>query len=107
MNGFPLTCLVDTNIPKTANLAVDPGGIPDDLVECVFACVEAIDHVRKFGNLILDAEGEIFAEYQKNLSMRGQPGVGDAFLKWVHDHQWSWPDGSRVKITKNGDSYDE
>ncbi len=39
--------------------------------------------------------------------MRGQPGVGDLFLKWVHDHRWSFPSEDRVAITKDGDSYKE
>ena len=37
--------------------------------------------------------------------MRGQPGVGDIFMKWVHDNRWSLPDSDRVTISKDGDSY--
>ena len=39
--------------------------------------------------------------------MKGQPGVGDRFMKWVHDHRWSLPDSQRVVIAKNSDSYNE
>ena len=39
--------------------------------------------------------------------MRGQPGVGDRFIKWVHDNRWSLPDSDRVAISRNGDSYDQ
>ena len=39
--------------------------------------------------------------------MKGQPGVGDRFMKWVHDNRWSLPDSQRVNITKNSDSYNE
>jgi hypothetical protein len=28
-------------------------------------------------------------------------------MKWVHDNRWSLPDTQRVKITRNGESYDE
>lgn len=28
MGNLPKKCLVDTNVPKTANLAVDPDNIP-------------------------------------------------------------------------------
>jgi hypothetical protein len=107
MNNLPKKCLVDTNVPKTANLATDPAIIPDDLANCVLACVEAIDHVVKKGQLVLDAASEIFDEYRNQLSLSGQPGVGDSFMKWVHDNRWKFPDADRVPITKNGDSYDE
>lgn len=107
MRSFSEKCLIDTNVPKTANLALDPENISDDLTGCVLACIVAIDHVVKKGGLILDAGEEIFTEYRNNLSMSGQPGVGDRFMKWVHDNRWGFPAADRVTITKNGDSYDE
>ena len=48
-----------------------------------------------------------FFEYRQQLSMKGQPGVGDRFMKWVHDNRWSLPDSQRVTITRNGDTYEE
>ena len=107
MSKLPKKCLVDTNVPKIANLSLDPAGVPSDLVGCVFACVEAIQHVVKNGCLVIDAGGEIYDEYRQQLSLKGQPGVGDRFMKWVHDNRWSLPDCDRVTITKNGKSYDE
>ncbi len=105
--NFPKKCLVDTNVPKTANLAVDPNDIPNELAGCVLACVEAVEHVIKKRGLVIDAGNEIYDEYRQKLSFKGQPGVGDGFLKWVHDHRWSLPDSHRVTITKNGESYDQ
>ena len=105
--NLPQICLVDTNVPKTANSANDPARIPDELIECVQACVAAIDHVIHKGQLVLDAGNEIFDEYRQQLCMSGQPGIGDAFMKWVHDTQWGSREENRVVITKNGDSYDE
>jgi hypothetical protein len=107
MSALPKKCLVDTNVPKKANMATDPSNIPDDLTHCVFACIEAIDNVIKKGGLVLDAGDEIFDEYRHQLSMSGQPGVGDRFMKWVHDNRWTFPAEDRVIITKNGQSYDE
>jgi len=69
--------------------------------------VEAVAHVVKTGGLVLDTDDEIFTEYLSNLSMSGQPGVGDMFMKWVHDNRWIFPDADRITITKNGDSYNE
>ena len=105
--NLPLICLVDTNVPKTANLANDPANIEFELVECVQYCVEAIEHVTNKCQLVLDAGNEIFDEYRQQLCMSGQPGIGDSFMKWVHDTQWRPPEENRVVITKNGDSYDE
>ncbi len=67
--------------------------------------VEAISRVVKSGGLVIDAGDEIFNEYRANLSMKGQPGIGDSFLKWVHDNRWGLPEEDRVKITKSKDSY--
>jgi hypothetical protein len=100
-------CLIDTNVPTTANLANSSGRIPPDLIHCVSACVQAIDHVVKKGGLVLDDGDEIFDEYRRHLSLKGQPGIGDLFMKWVHDNRWKFPDADRVVITKKGDSYNE
>jgi hypothetical protein len=105
--SLPKKCLVDTNVPKTANLATQPDRDSDVSEACVLACIEAVEHVIKKRGLIIDTGDEIFDEYRQQLSMKGQPGVGDRFMKWVHDNRWSLNDAQRVTITRNGDSYDE
>ena len=95
--NLPKKCLVDTNVPMTANLAFqsDPEcGVP---YACVYACVEAIEHVTKNGGLVIDAGDEIFTEYRHHLHMSGQPGLGDLFMKWVHDNRWRLPDSDLVE----------
>lgn len=99
--------IVDTNVPKTANRAVDPMSIPDDLIICVQQCLESIMEVIENGNLVLDDGDEIFNEYKGKLSMSGQPGVGDKFLKWLHANRYSFPESDRVTITPNNSSYNE
>ena len=104
---LPKQCVVDTNVPMVANLSAksDPGSdVPPD---CVMACVKAVGHVIEKQGLILDKGNEIFSEYLKNLRIAGQPGVGDGFMKWVHDNLGHLYDCQGVNITKNGDSYDE
>ncbi len=103
--SFPDKCLVDTNVPKMANRATSSDDIPEELVDCVRACVNAIEHVIKKRGLVIDAGDEIFNEYRQQLSLKGQPGLGDSFMKWVHDNRWSLPDSDRVTISKDGDSY--
>lgn len=105
--SLPEKCLVDTNVPKTANLSTQPDPDSDVPDACVLACIEAIEHVTTKGGLVIDAGDEIFDEYRQQLSMQGQPGVGDRFMKWVHDNRWKLPDAQRVKINRNNDSYDE
>ncbi len=55
----------------------------------------------------MDSGNEIYEEYGHKLSFRGQPGVGDKFFRWVHDHRFALPEDHRVSITKNENSYDE
>jgi hypothetical protein len=76
--------ILDTNVPVCAN-----GMTPQASPACQLACVNAVEDVTlgKRGVLLLDSLGHILAEYQSYLSRRGQPGVGDAFFKWLVDNQ--------------------
>jgi hypothetical protein len=71
------------------------------------ACIAAGEPVIKPGGLIIEAGDEIFDEYRQQRSMKGQPGMGDTFMKWVNDHRYNPEYCSRVTITINGDSYQE
>ena len=105
--NLPLRCVVDTNVPIVANLATQPDSDSDFPISCVEACLRAVEHVVETRGLILDAGDEIFSEYMRHLSLSGQPGIGDRFMKWVHDYRWTLDSSQRVSITKNGDSYDQ
>lgn len=107
MVSLPKKCLIDTNVPINANQATNPKNIPDELRLCVLECINAVEHVVKNGGLVLDEGGEIFDEYLKCLSLRGQPGLGDEFVRWVHDHQWMDESVDRIPITPAGNSYTE
>ncbi len=104
---LPKKCLVDTNVPKTANLAISPSEIPHESTDCVAACVDAIAHVIKNGGLVIDDGDEIFDEYRKNLCLSGHKGIGNTFMKWVFDNRWNLPDSDRVTITRNNGSYNQ
>jgi len=107
MSSLPKKCLVDTNVPKIANLSKGVADIPGELAECVLACVEAVDYVQKRGSLVLDDGDEIYDEYRGQLSLSGEPGVGDRFMLWVHDNRWKFADEDRVVINQDGVSYRE
>ena len=107
MSRLPKKCLVDTNVPISANLATKPDQNSDVPDTCVLECIRQIQGITKNGGLVVDDAGELFSEYINNLSLSGHPGVGDTFAKWVHDNQWNTDKVTRITITKNGDSYDE
>lgn len=106
--SLPEKCVVDTNVPIIANLATSPDSGSDVSGSCIDACINAIEHIiEKRCILVIDEGGEIFDEYLQHLSLKGPPGIGDAFMKWVNDHQWNPAYFDRVKITKTGHTYDE
>lgn len=84
MKHLPRPCLVDTNVAVVANGKSEQAD--DSLVE---KCIDAILEVTRNGGLVVDEGGLIFEEYRLNLSLSGQPGTGDAFMKWVNDYQWN------------------
>lgn len=109
--------VVDTNVPKVANLALQAKsdeGVPH---ECIMNCVRAIKGVMQKNCLVIDAEGEILKEYRRQMSpdksraAGKQTGVGDLFVKWaVENCHWGEIDTAlvqRVAITREGDSYRE
>jgi len=86
--------VVDTNVLVVANLANEQAG-PD----CVLNCVDALERIQKKGRLVLDEAMLIFQEYQQYCSFSGQPGVGDAFFKWAHQHLYNEERCELVSIT--------
>jgi len=90
----PKRCVVDTNVAVTAN--GDQAGISP---ACVNASAEALQQIMSGGHLFVDEAGLIVGEYCQNLSRKGQPGPGDAFLKWVLTHEWGGKWVTRVRLT--------
>lgn len=66
--------VVDTNVLIVAN---------NKSPQCILACVRQLQQIQKQDILVLDNLWLIIKEYRANVSDKGQPGVGDAFLKWV------------------------
>lgn len=93
-------CVVDTNVPLTANAGEhsDP--------RCVLACVDAIRELMRSGHLVVDDQFRIIKEYGHKLSASGQPGVGDAFRKWVLTNHANPTRCTRVSITPKTDPRD-
>lgn len=70
--------IVDTNVPVAAN-----GRSQQASPSCISACVRRLDRLCREDTIVLDDGWIILREYMNNLRSLGQPGVGDAFLKWV------------------------
>ena len=90
-----MTVIVDTNVPKVAN------GFSEQASEdCVEICVERLEQITTGEmKLALDDQRRIIDEYRRQLNPSGQPGFGDAFLKWV-EINWTNPEQCNlVEIT--------
>jgi hypothetical protein len=74
-----MRAVVDTNVAIVANHRVARQASP----VCVATCSRRILELIKTGKLVLDDQWLIIREYCAHLRSSGQPGVGDAFLKWV------------------------
>ena len=75
--------VVDTNVPLVANGKAEQADLA-----CEYACIQALKKVEAGRHrLLLDDKGLILKEYRNNLHPSGQPGVGDAFFKWLHENQ--------------------
>jgi hypothetical protein len=89
--------VIDTNVIVVAN-----GKSAQADLKCVRACIEALNKIHEDGMVVLDDIMRILDEYRRNLSLSGQPGVGDAFFKWVWDNQANESRCERVKIHSEG-----
>lgn len=76
--------IVDTNVAIVAN-----GGSEQASEDCEEICIDKLEEITKGEvKLALDDQRWIIDEYRGMLNPDGQPGVGDAFLKWV-EMKWT------------------
>lgn len=84
-----MTAVIDTNVLVVANGAHEQAGI-----RCQLACIEALEGARD-GTVAIDDAQRILLEYRNHCSFSGQPGVGDAFFRWLWNQQGN-PEKCRV-----------
>lgn len=87
--------VVDTNVLIVAN-----NKAPQASLECVLSCIEYLNNLRKSDILVIDNNWLIINEYRRKNSVSGQPGVGDAFLKWVLTNRTNSKHCEEVPITQ-------
>lgn len=98
-----MAVIIDTNVAVVANGKSEQAS-EDCEQTCVNRLLEITDGEVK---LALDDQRRIIEEYRGNLSPTGQPGIGDAFLKWV---EMNWTDPQKcdlISITPIGDLENE
>ena len=81
-----MNVVVDTNVAMAAN-----GRNTHASLSCQYECavfLEVLVSPGKRTHIILDEQGLIFAEYRSRLGYKGEPGVGDMFFKYLHDHMY-------------------
>lgn len=74
--------VIDTNVAVVAN-----GRACQASKSCVVRCIQRLLNVRDRDRVVLDDGMRILREYMSNLSMSGQPGPGDYFMKWLWQNQ--------------------
>lgn len=74
--------VIDVNVPIVANGASSHAGLA-----CIAASVKHLRDVMEHGMVVLDKNGYILHEYLRKLTLKGQPGVGHAFVRWIWERQ--------------------
>ena len=93
---------MDTNVLVLAE------GIDTPPFQCQSSCAEALQNLVHSGAILIDDEWRILKEYESNLRLRGQPGVGQAFLKWLHSNLGNTERCQQVSLTERApNEFDE
>lgn len=96
-----MNVVVDTNVAISAN-----GRDTHSSLACQYACTEFLQGLvspKKHTQIVIDELDLIFTEYCNYLHYKGQPGVGDVFFKYLHDHMYLRKKIKRVPITPIAD----
>lgn len=92
---------IDTNVSIAAN-----GRGTHASYACQLNCVEFLASAISPDTrtkIFLDEPGLILSEYKRYLNYNGQPGVGDIFYKYLHDHMYAAKKVQIVPITPIAD----
>ena len=94
--------VIDTNVLIVAN-----GKAEQASLECQPNCNKALEETRRT-LIVIDDGFRILNEYQHKVNPSGQPGPGDAFLKWLLQNRSDPERCEAVRLTPNDrNSFDE
>lgn len=74
----------------------------DATEECRISCVEALEGIIGRGEIVLDDGSEFLEKYKSHATFAGQPGIGDAFLRFVYERGYDTKWVTRVRIRADG-----
>lgn len=78
-----MNVVIDANVLAAANFHANHIS-----ASCIEACIRFLIDVQMNGGMVsIDKQGEILQEYARYCNHKGEPNVGDAFFKWLFDHQ--------------------
>lgn len=86
--------VMDTNVAMVANGQTEQAGL-----QCRQNCIAALRRIQEDKIILLDAGGLILDECRRYLHPSGQPGVGDAFFRWLWQNQGNYQHCRMVSIT--------
>jgi len=86
--------VIETNVIAVANELAHHADL-----KCMLACINALQIAQQKRKIVIDSGQLFFAEYFRYANRAGQPGLGDAFMKWLWDNQANTRRCERVDIT--------
>ena len=97
MNAARTEVVLDTNVAVVSN-----GDETEQAeLDCVENCVAVLSQSMLHSRFLLDESNLILEEYRDRLSPSGQPGIGDAFFKFIWENQANERHCRKVAITPN------
>jgi PIN domain nuclease of toxin-antitoxin system len=85
--------VIDTNVGICAN-----GRDTHASLRCQLTCSDFLETCRTL-HIALDNQNLIMSEYEKHFYHKGEPGMGDAFFKYLYHNQHAGDKIQLVKIT--------
>jgi len=98
---MPNRYIIDTNVLVVANNGAHHVSQND-----VMLCQEFLSDVYSNSIIYIDSLNLIFDEYFRHASRSGQPGIGDAFAKWLFHNQAIEDVCKIIDITVSGTNHD-
>ena len=94
-----MKAIIDTNVLIAAN----GRDCPQVTQNCRAKTIEFLQDFRKEGVIVLDNQWLIIKEYKHKVNSTGQPGIGDAFLKWILTNLANLQRCQQIKVHPLGD----
>jgi hypothetical protein len=95
-----MRAIIDTNVLIAANGRDCPQVTP----QCRLSSSQYLRNFQNQGIIVIDNRWLILNEYKHKVNQTGQPGIGDAFLKWVLTNQANFKRCEQVVINPLKDS---